>query len=124
MLGEMDQRITLEPGNAAARIASIVFPYLQQGSDVVVRPGGIEIRKLGVSGLAVISWDESTLTESFIRTAILELAGAGCIPQGSNLSLKVNVCGQPARLVLSPWVGLFVGPGPEILYRCLPTTES
>lgn len=111
----------MEPGDAAAVIANAVLPWLHEKLDVVVRPGACEVQRGTPGGWQKDLHAAPGITDVIVRTAIEELSAGEAIPAGLTRTQKVWLDGQCARVVLSPHVGIFGGPGPEIYYRWLPS---
>lgn len=117
----MDAFDTLEPGDAAAAIANIVLPWIREKQDVVVRPGACEVMRCTPGGWQKDLHATPGFTDAVVRAAIRDLAAGEAIPAGLTQTQKVSLQDQCARVVLSPHVGIFGGPGPEIYYRWLPS---
>lgn len=105
-----------EPGEAAEKVAAIAVSWLKRKTDIILSPSICTTDKLGQreSGPCL------ELTEALLYAAIRDISFGEEISPGMTLTRKVTLDGQPARIVLSPYVGIFGGAGPDIYYRWLP----
>lgn len=110
----------LQPGDAAAFMASLVSPFLKRKLGVRVSRFAYETAAVGVKP-EVFACPE--LSEAIIQAAICDLAPGG-IPKGKVFTRNVLIDGESARVLLSPYAGFSGGPGPRICYVRLARTAT